>query len=131
MSLPAFAEKRDILVIFVILALAGATWLAYTNYTSNEKTYAEIYYDSKLIKKVSLDGGKEEEFRIKEAPAVLFKITKDGKIAFIESDCPDKVCINTGKIDKNGQFAACLPNKVVVRIVKGNIEDDEEPDVVV
>jgi hypothetical protein len=41
---------------------------------------------------------------------------KDGK-AFVESSpCPNKICIQQGKISKPGQWIACLPNKVFIRI---------------
>lgn len=41
---------------------------------------------------------------------------KDGKVRFVKSDCPDKVCVQTGFISKSGQIAACIPAKVLVRI---------------
>ncbi len=42
----------------------------------------------------------------------------DGKSAyFIHSDCPDKVCIKAGKLSMSGEWAACLPNGVVLKIV--------------
>ncbi len=36
--------------------------------------------------------------------------------AFIESNCPQKICINAGKLKKAGDWAACLPNRVIVEI---------------
>lgn len=40
----------------------------------------------------------------------------NGKIRFIESDCTNKICINTGWIGTPGQIAACLPNKALIKI---------------
>jgi hypothetical protein len=41
---------------------------------------------------------------------------KDGN-AFVESSpCPNQICIQQGKISKPGQWIACLPNKVFIRI---------------
>lgn len=43
-------------------------------------------------------------------------IIKDGK-AYVESSlCPDKVCINQGKISKKGETVICLPAKVVLEV---------------
>jgi hypothetical protein len=43
-----------------------------------------------------------------------------GKTAFIEdSPCPNKTCIAMGAISKAGQWVACLPNRVFVRIEGG------------
>ena len=41
----------------------------------------------------------------------------DGYMHVSESPCSNKLCIKTGKIHLTGQLIACLPNKVVARIV--------------
>ena len=43
-------------------------------------------------------------------------LEQDG-VSFIHSDCPDKICIKTGKISKPYQTAVCLPAKVCVKII--------------
>lgn len=45
-------------------------------------------------------------------------IVCDGDSAyFLRSDCPDKVCIKTGKLSVAGEWAACLPNGTVLKII--------------
>jgi hypothetical protein len=39
-----------------------------------------------------------------------------GKASIIESPCQNKTCISGGAISRNGQFAACLPNGVMVSV---------------
>jgi len=34
----------------------------------------------------------------------------------IHSDCPEKICVKTGKIHLAGEMIVCVPNKVVVKI---------------
>lgn len=48
---------------------------------------------------------------------------REGKAYFEASPCPNKTCIQQGGISKNGEWAACLPNDVFVRI-----ESSEEID---
>jgi len=43
-------------------------------------------------------------------------LLQDGKVRFLKSDCPDKVCVQTGLISKPGQIAACIPAHVLVRV---------------
>jgi hypothetical protein len=44
-----------------------------------------------------------------------------GKAVHIEeSACPNKTCIAAGFIEKNGQWIACLPNQVLVRVEGGS-----------
>lgn len=52
-----------------------------------------------------------------------------GRIRFRESDCPDKVCVKTGYISVNGQVAACIPAKVLIRII-GEVSEDD-PDIII
>jgi hypothetical protein len=47
-----------------------------------------------------------------------------GKSARIEdSPCPNQTCVASGSIGRAGQWIACLPNQVLVRI-EGGGEDD-------
>ncbi len=41
-----------------------------------------------------------------------------GKVWVVFSPCPDKTCIKMGKIPDNGGFIACVPNRVVIRMIK-------------
>lgn len=40
----------------------------------------------------------------------------DGAAAVTESPCRDKICIAAGHLNESGQWAACLPNRVFVRV---------------
>jgi hypothetical protein len=48
-------------------------------------------------------------------------IIRDGKAFVEDSPCPDKLCVHMPAISQPGQWIACLPNKVFVR-VRGNSE---------
>lgn len=39
-----------------------------------------------------------------------------GYAQVVHSSCPDKICQNAGKLDKNGDMAVCMPNQTVVEI---------------
>lgn len=43
-------------------------------------------------------------------------VIKDGKVYVESSLCPDKVCINKGKISKKGETIICLPAKTVLEV---------------
>ncbi len=48
-----------------------------------------------------------------------------GTAKIVESPCRDKICISMGPLEHGGDWAACLPNGVLVRIVD---ERDDEID---
>jgi len=40
-----------------------------------------------------------------------------GRIRVLEADCPDRVCVVTGWLSRPGQMAACVPGRLLVRMV--------------
>jgi len=42
---------------------------------------------------------------------------RDGQVRFINSPCPNKLCIHTGWLSQGGEVAICLPNKVSLQIL--------------
>ena len=48
---------------------------------------------------------------------------EDSRVHVHESPCRDKLCIAAGWLDTTGQWTACLPNIVFVRVEGGEPED--------
>ena len=125
-----FFKKSDILLLAGILVLAGILYFGYLALSPDSGLSAEIYYNTELQKTVVLAEGEDYDFSVPGHEDVVFHVYPDGTIAFVDSDCPDKVCIQSGRLARGGQSAACLPNGLVLRIVRqGNGTDD--PDVVI
>lgn len=49
----------------------------------------------------------------------------DESVWVIEADCPDKLDIKQGVINKPGQVLVCLPNRLIVEIKSRDIEKDD------
>lgn len=105
--------KKDIIIIISLLLLAVIIYLLCQKFIFKSSTQAEILYNNNVIQTVDLS--KDRVFSPDGFPNVQFEV-KDGAIAFVKSDCPDKICIHTGFINKTGQSAVCLPNKLVLRL---------------
>ncbi|HZK02018.1 MAG TPA: NusG domain II-containing protein, partial [Anaerovoracaceae bacterium] len=97
-----FFKRTDIIVIAAILLISLISWIAYEIYTDDKAIKAEIYYYSELVKTVRLDKPKNYKFSIDQNPNVIFQVDENGGIAFISSDCPDKVCVKTGRLYRIG-----------------------------
>ena len=48
-------------------------------------------------------------------------VVENGEAWVSDADCPDKVCMGMGKISRNGEFIACLPNRLLI-VVEGAAE---------
>ena len=112
-----FMTKKDIIIIAVILAAAVVFYFMSSVLSNrNVPAVADIYYDTKIVKTVLLKPGLNEKFSVPGQPNVVLLIT-DGKICFDESTCRDKICIKSGYLSRPGETAACLPNRVAIKIV--------------
>ncbi|MBQ8000063.1 MAG: NusG domain II-containing protein [Ruminococcus sp.] len=61
--------------------------------------------------------------------SVVLHISSDG-VEFVSSDCPDKLCVNTGLLTRSGQSAVCLPARVSVKLVSETGAPSDAPDAV-
>ena len=43
-------------------------------------------------------------------------VVENGEAYFEDSPCPNKTCVDSGKISHSGEWAACLPNNVFIRV---------------
>ena len=126
-----FFKKTDLIFIAAILAAGIAIWYIYGLIYGGRAVKAEIYYNNELVDTVGLESGHERTFSIPQKPRIVFQVDNDGNISFIQSDCPDKICIKTGKLHTVGQSAACLPNGVVLKIVPKDRRSGDEPDIII
>ncbi len=112
-----FFAKKDIVIITAVLLIAAAGLLVkYLIAPHDSESVAEIYSDSKMVKSVILRPGLNEKFAVPGKPYVVLLIS-GGRIRFYSSTCRDKICVKAGFLSRPGESAACLPNKVVIKIV--------------
>ena len=53
-------------------------------------------------------------------------IIREGKAIVEDSPCPDKLCVHMPAISQPGQWIACLPNRVFVRVKGANGQKIDE-----
>ena len=64
-------------------------------------------------------GLKEVDALIERDEALEVEI-RDGKARILKSPCKNKVCIKSGYIRYADRLSACIPNRVVVRVLGDN-----------
>ncbi len=126
-----FFKKNDILIITIILLSSLIFWGINRLYISASPVVAEIYYKSELVKTINLNDTRDITFSIPQKPNVLFHIYADGSIRFEKSDCRDKICVRSGKLNMAGESAACLPNEIIVKIVRKKGDSPDDLDIVI
>ncbi len=106
-----FLKLRDIIIIAIVAAIAVMFYLFFPQQEGNTAT---VQYNGDTVTTVNLDSYRGS-VDIPQQPQVDIEVTEEG-IKFVHSDCPDKVCVNTGFISNSGQVAACLPNRIVISV---------------
>lgn len=112
----------DALAVLLVLlaALGGFLWLGAFEEQGN---LVSIYEDGALMKTVSLSG-EQQEFALN---GTVISVGGEGAW-FVSSDCPDQVCVHTGKLGQGNRSAACLPNRILIALSK---DAAGEPDAVI
>ncbi|MBQ5754887.1 MAG: NusG domain II-containing protein [Oscillospiraceae bacterium] len=107
-------------VIFTGLVLLAALALAlFLRSGKGSDVYAHLQYDttpagSFLEMEIPLE--EDARYDLPSGQYTIHLVVKDGAIAFVESPCPDHLCEHYGWLDKEDDFAACLPAGAVVTI---------------
>ena len=117
-------KKGDIILIIVIIVCSVSGYALYYALVRNNENVdktAVISFENNVIKRISLDNVKEPyQFNI-EGDYDNVILVEPGRIRFIDSDCPDKICIITGWLFKTGDLSVCLPNRTVIKI-EGDVD---------
>lgn len=90
---------------------------------------ADIYQEGKLLVSLPLDGfDAPYRFTVTGENGCVNELeVRSGSIGMVSADCPDKLCVHQGFIDRPGLPIVCLPNKLVIQLRE---EVPEEIDVI-
>lgn len=125
-------NRYDIALIIVIIAV-NVFILVYGGLNTVEKgqKIAYVYSDNKLVGEYTLTEDYKTEFSVDISTGSYNTIhIEDGKVWIHDATCPDKICLNQGKISNDGELIVCLPNKLLVQI-KDNQETEDDIDIIV
>ena len=112
-------KKFDWILILGVLLLAGAIWGGRTLFhPTSDAPIAVVRQDGETVERLPLNRDARITVGSPES-GYNTVVVKDGA-AFVESaDCPDKICVRTGKIREVGEVIACLPHRLTVSVEGG------------
>lgn len=118
-----------ILIAIIVLSSVGTLWYLYLGpgaaSGSDRSVIAEIYQNGSLIHTINLDTVTESYTIRIDGDNGAYNIVEihPGEIGMREASCPDGLCAAMGFIHTEAIPITCLPNKVVIRIIKGENPD--------
>lgn len=106
--------RADGVVILLAMALLPYLYLTYWG-DGTRAERARILVAGKEFTSISL--AKDQRLTIAGilGPSVLE--VRGGKIRFINAPCRNKNCIHSGWLAVDGDFSACLPNRISVQLI--------------
>ena len=109
-------RRTDLLVVAGLLLIAAVGWGVRCALTRQTEAQAVISYRGQEQMRVDLADAPAQTVTLPQAPQVVITFDGAGGVAVTHSDCPDQICVAAGRLSKPGDFAACVPNGVTVRI---------------
>ena len=106
-------------VIGLVLILAVAGYFIFSQAKKGDMIY--IHKNGEVIEKIDL-GKVDEPYTVDLGTNKLY-VEKDG-VTMKEATCPDKICIQMGKITKDTEAIVCAPNKIMIEF-KGAKKDTD------
>ena len=92
---------NDIILVTAVLLVAGSIYM-----------YTALPLNSNKVIELGTERGNNKI------------IINDSTVWMEDADCPDKVCVKTGKIKNPGQTIVCLPHRTVIEITGDNADID-------
>ena len=109
--------KRIRLLIWLAIGLllaAALVWMARPQ-PKGPRLVATVAVGNREVMSIDLMTAEDQEFSILDETGlpITFQV-REHAIRFLESDCPDKICIHTGFLKNDLDVASCLPNRTVL-----------------
>jgi len=116
------ASVKFIDIVLIIIVLSIATFSGFSIYGNQgsrlslviEAPSGSWIYDLKTDRTVEIPGA---------AGNTKVEIA-GGKARILDSPCPNKTCVAAAPLSRQGDWSACLPNKVILRVEGGDLSGD-------
>lgn len=120
---------RNDIVFIVALLIVCAIGLIYLFIFRESGDKVKVTVGGDLYGVYSLSQDMEEDIRTGENGEQLNRLViRDGKAYMERATCPDKICVNHRPVFRNSESIVCLPNRVVITVIKD--DDTDSPDIV-
>lgn len=109
---------RRLAVFFFIIGLLLLGWRAWGNPAQSSRVAVSI--GGERIMEFALTSETSEKYQIQLDKGVAVLKVQDGAVRLEEMEglCPREICSHTGWIKRQGESIVCVPNSLLVQIIK-------------
>ena len=114
--------KNDIVLIAALLLVALAAW-GLLRLTRARGAEAVVTVDGATVAALPLS--EDAVLTVGEGQGFSNVIeVSGGRVRVRDADCPDRLCVRTGWVSRDGESIVCLPHKLVVTVRGGEAGPD-------
>lgn len=115
MEKPLFKKSETLILVLFSLILI-CLMLIPRFLPSSEQAVAVVTYNGNTVAEIPLE--RSGTYTI-EGDLTATLVVENGKIRFVDSQCPDRICEAFGWIGNPGESAICAPARLAVQIIGG------------
>lgn len=119
-------QKRNTLIFLIgLILLIGLSFLVQNLFFKKEGAKVIVEQYGEII--AELDLSKDTVFEAETSDGGKNTIqVKDGSVFVSDANCPDLICVKTGKISTTGLPVACLPHGLIITIQDAATDTDTQ-----
>ena len=102
--------RNDLILVAVLMIVA---LVPYHLSLVPSKT-AVVKVDGSIVREVDLSS--DETFTVEAVGGFNVVEVRGGKISVVAADCPEKICVRRGAINRSGEVIACAVHKLLIEI---------------
>lgn len=109
--------KKSRLLVWLAIAVLLAAAILWTARPQprGPRLVATVAVENREVVTLDLEEAEDQEFTILDETGlpITFQV-REHAIRFLESNCPDKICVHTGFLKNDLDVASCLPNRTIL-----------------
>lgn len=109
-------KTRTWIIVLSSAVIVCTIWWLFISIFSSPSKIVGIYQNGNLVEKIDLNSVTgEREITLSGEFGKNVVLVSHGHIEMKSAECPDKICVKHGALEKSGTPIVCLPNKVVIQ----------------
>ena len=118
---PLHKTQITAIAVFLLLAVLSIGAMVYRRAGTKDAMTAIVSVDGNDLLTIDLSAGAGPyEISLEELAGIDMTLeVREHAVRVLHSDCPDQICVRSGKLSRAGESAACLPAGVVIKVESG------------
>ncbi len=114
-------KKLAVPFCIVLVILLCALWIILQGIFSEKGNIAQVRVSGEVVLELDLKTDTRQELHGDNGIDLVIVVNNES--VYVESSgCPDKICVNKGRISDVGETIVCLPARTIVEVVERNNE---------